>query len=141
MITLPLDHDLTGFYQRQFCILFQEFTSFRLACRTAPGSMEKSFGGFYDRIPTCMIEISIAFTYLIYALQLESLSHRADALREIQMDSIPKPLRDLVARYFPSIFNWTKCTLIQDSKKTEWKIGPMSTVLPWSPVVIPNPTV
>lgn len=138
MISLPLQHDLTNFHPRQFCILFYEFTSFRLAYRTAPGSMDKSFGGFYDRIPTCMIEISIAFTFLVYALQLESLSHRAEALSDIQMEAIPQPLRNLIASYFPSIFNWTSCTRIQDCTKTEWRIGPMSTVLPWSPVVVPN---
>jgi len=136
LLSLPLPHDLTTFSADVFTYQMLDFVSFRLAYRTADTAMNEDFGGFYDRIHSCMIPISIAIVYLLFALQLTSIANRTKSLQMVNMAEIPRPFREFIAAKFPNIYSWTNCTEIDDAHKTSWIIGPMTQVRPWAPVRI-----
>ena len=136
LASLPLPHDFGDFAPTSFTVQFYEFVSFRLAYRTADNSMSPEFGGFYDSVFSCMIPISIAIVYLLYALQLQSVTNRTKSLMMVDMGEIPKPFRDFISERFPNIYSWTNCVNMNDTEKTQWTIGPITKVSPWSPVRI-----
>jgi hypothetical protein len=133
VLKLPLPHHaLTSRQLTQLLHITWHFTAMRLAYRATAGAMDDEFGGPYSFIPTFALHVSKPVVLLLWALQLQSFRNRCDSLQNIRMRNIPSPLRQFFLCKFPSLRVWCNWELIDDSSMSQWALGPLTQVQPWS---------
>ena len=130
---LPLAHfPLTSTQLQEVVEISWTYTAMRLAYRATDGSMSHQFGGPYSHIPKVAMYISIPIVLLLWALQLSSLKNRSSSLEIVHMNQLPYPLRQFFTLKFPSLRVWCDWNNIDDQQQTNWTLGPVIDVEPWT---------
>ena len=110
-------------------------SSFRYAYANDKHAMSDDFGGLEKEAFRCILQPSIHFTRLIYAMtELSNDDNRRTTLQEVDFNCLTIPMQNFAMYYNKNIRAWTSKKSMTKEQKTSGMSNEMVTLKTWGPV-------
>ena len=110
-------------------------SAFRYAYANNKYAMVQQFGGLESHAYECVLEPSIQFTRILYALvELTNDDNRRKKLSQTDFQVLPKPMKLFLQNLYPNIKDWTSQERTSNQTKLSLLSATVVQLITWGPV-------